>query len=350
MPGSLMIYGATGYTGRRIAEAAVARGLRPVLAGRNADTLRGPAQLLGCEARAFSLGAAADTAPQLAGVRAVLHCAGPFSATGVPMMEACLAARVHYLDITGEIDVIEAAASRHARAAEAGIAIIPAVGFDVVPSDCLAAMLAARLPSAAILQLAFGGLTRMSPGTAKTVIEALGAGGRIRQGGKIVSVPLAWKSIEVPFRSGRQTAVGLPWGDIASAWHSTGIPNIEVFAAAPAWQVTALRGLRAIQPLLNVPQVGASLGFLLCKVLPVGAPIEEGEGRASFWGRVGDAHGGEVEATLETPGGYTLTVQTALASAERVLAGGVAAGFHTPSKAFGAEFILSIPGCDVQFT
>ena len=79
----------------------------------------------------------------------------------------------HYLDITGEIPVIEAAASRHDRAVKAGVCLIPAVGFDVVPSDCLAAMLARRLPDATELILAFTGVSRLSTGTAKTMLEGL---------------------------------------------------------------------------------------------------------------------------------------------------------------------------------
>ena len=150
-----MIYGANGYTGRLIARHAVERGLRPVLAGRNREAITALAVQLGCEAASFDLHQAAQIAEHLRGFSAVLHCAGPFSRTARPMMDACLLAQADYLDITGEIDVILAAVLRDEQAQQAGVALIPAVGFDVVPSDCLAAMLAERLPGACVLQLAF---------------------------------------------------------------------------------------------------------------------------------------------------------------------------------------------------
>ena len=226
-PGEWLLYGASGYTGRRIAEEARRRGLRPILAGRDPRKIRSLAERLGCPARVFPLRSVAGITEDLEGVRAVLNCAGPFSATAEPMMDACLAAGVHYLDITGEIAVIEAAAARHQRAVAAGVSLIPAVGFDVVPSDCLAAMLAERLPGATHLQLAFRLTGSPSAGTAKSMLEALPRGGRARIAERIVRVPVAWKTREIPFRDGRRMAVTVPWGDVASAWHTTGIPNVE---------------------------------------------------------------------------------------------------------------------------
>src|SRR6185312_2517694 len=117
-----------------------------------------------------------------------------------PLMEATMEARVHYLDITGEIAVIEQGAAFGQRAAAAGVSLMPAVGFDVVPSDCLAAMLAERLPTARVLQLAFAGTGGLSAGTAKTMVESLPGGGRVRIDGEIRQVPTAWKTLEIPFR------------------------------------------------------------------------------------------------------------------------------------------------------
>ena len=157
------------------------------------------------------------------------------------MMEACLAAGTHYLDITGEIDVIEAAAAMHDRAARAAVRLIPAVGFDVVPSDCLAAMLHQQLPTASRLQLGFTASMRISPGTACTALEVFGRGGRVRRDGRIVRTPVAAKSLEIPFREGRSPAVLVPWGDVASAYYTTGIGNIETYMAMPAQQIEQLR-------------------------------------------------------------------------------------------------------------
>ncbi len=344
-----MLYGATGYTGRLIAEEAVRRGMKPVLAGRDARKVQPLAAGLDCPSRVFTLDDAGRIAERLAGLKAVLQCAGPFSATAEPMMDACLKAGVHYLDITGEIPVIEAAAARHPQAVEAGAALIPAVGFDVVPGDCLAAMLAERLPKATELLLAFAGTGAVSPGTAKTMLEGLPHGGRARIGGRITGVPLAWKSMQIPFREGTRWAATIPWGDVASAWHSTGIPNIEVYLALSPRQIRRLRRLGRLLPLLRLRPAQALLRWGIGKFVVGPSETERQRGRGSFWGRASDAEGNSVEATLRTPGGYPLTMLTALASLEKVVQGEAPAGFSTPSKAFGARFILTIPDTDLRW-
>ena len=154
-----LLYGAYGYTGELIAREAAARGLHPILAGRNEAKLKPLAEELSLDWRAFALGDESAVAKQLDGCDAVLHCAGPFSKTAAPMMKACIAAGVHYLDITGELEVIEAAAALGEQAKEAGVVLMPAAGFDVVPTDCLATMLKEKLPEATHLQLALAGLT-----------------------------------------------------------------------------------------------------------------------------------------------------------------------------------------------
>jgi short subunit dehydrogenase-like uncharacterized protein len=266
------------------------------------------------------------------------------------MMEACLSAGIHYLDITGEIACIEAAAGLHNRAVERGVCLIPAVGFDVVPSDCLAALLARQLPDATHLQLAFRGLNSVSRGTAKTVLENVPYGGRARVDGQIVRVPLAWKSQRVPFREGRRWAMTIPWGDVATAYHSTGIPNIEVYAGFPHRRIKLIQWTRWLTPLLRIPPMPGLIRGLLSRGSPGPTDQQRGCQRASLWGRVQNAAGVAREATLETPNGYTLTVLTALASVERVLKSPPRSGFHTPSSAFGADFVLIIPGVDLQMS
>ena len=148
MNGTILIYGATGYTGRLIAKAASDKGARPILAGRNLDKVKRVAEPLGLSARTFDLGDPARIDAAVKDVSVVLCAAGPFSATSRPVADACLRNRVHYLDITGEIDVFEALAARDAEAQARGVVLLPGVGFDVVPSDCLAAHLKRRLPDA----------------------------------------------------------------------------------------------------------------------------------------------------------------------------------------------------------
>ena len=352
MPGQAaqwMIYGANGYTGRLIAEEAARRGLHPVLAGRTRGKIEALAAGLGLESRVFDLGSADSIAREIAGFAAVVLCAGPFSATARQTMDACIQARAHYVDITGEIDVIEAAFERSNAAAQAGVTLMPAAGFDVVPTDCLAASLVARLPTATKLELAFQSRGSLSPGTTKTMIEGSPHGGRARINGQITPVPTGWKSMEVPFRTGKRLAVTIPWGDVSSAYHSTGVPNIEVYAAASARSIARLRRAHWIQPILRLRFVREWLKRRVEKRVKGPTPEELAKSRTSIWGRVTDDRGQKVEATMETVGGYAFTVLATLATVERILRGDAPRGFSTPSRAFGKDFALTIPGTDLRF-
>jgi len=137
--GKWMLYGANGYTGALIAEEAKRRGLTPVLAGRRADAVRPLAERLGLPHEVFPLEDHVALDRALERVDAVLLAAGPFSPTSRAVVDACIRTRRHYLDVTGEIAVFEAIFARDAEARERGAVLLPGVGFDVVPSDCLAA-------------------------------------------------------------------------------------------------------------------------------------------------------------------------------------------------------------------
>ena len=344
-----MIYGANGYTGRLIARHAVERGLKPTLAGRNTEAVSRLAEELGCPAVSFDVRDAGKMAEHIAGHTAVLHCAGPFSQTARQMMDACISAGADYLDITGEIEVIEWAVARGQQANDAGVALIPAVGFDVVPSDCLAAMLSDRLPDARVLQLAFSATGGFSPGTTKTMLEGLPFGGRARIDGEIRRVPTAWKTMEIPFRDGPQLGVTIPWGDVASAFYSTGIANIEVYTTFGRKQIKQMRRFRFLMPMLGLWPIQAMAKRWVEKNVKGPSDDERETGHSSLWGRVSDDRGKSVSATLETQSGYQLTMLTAVAALERVLAGDVQRGFLTASQAFGKEFILSFSNTDVRW-
>jgi short subunit dehydrogenase-like uncharacterized protein len=342
-----MIYGANGYTGILAAEEAVARGRRPVLAGRRADAIRPLAERLGCEHRIFDLDSIA--ARDLVGMKALLLCAGPFSRTSRPAVDACLAAGIHYLDITGEIPVFEACHQRGDEAMRAGCVILPGVGFDVVPTDCLAATLAQALPGATELALAFHGVGGSpSKGTAKTMLEGIPKGGAVRRDGVITPVPLGWKTAEIPFHDKTRLAVTIPWGDVSTAYYSTRIPNIEVYMVQPASMIRAMKLVRPFRKLLGLAPVQRLAARRIEARVKGPDAGQRASGRSELWGRVRDRAGGEVEGTLTTPEGYRLTVLTALASVDRLLAGGVAPGAHTPSSAFGADFITTIEGCTLR--
>ncbi len=332
-----MIYGANGYTGELIAREAVSRGQRPVLAGRTAETIGSLARELGCESRVFDL-----AHPDLRGIALVLHCAGPFVHTSGPMVQACLDAGAHYLDITGEIAVFESIFRRDADARKRGIALIPGVGFDVVPTDCLAAMLHAKMPDANELWLAFsasrGGVSR---GTLKTMIEGAARGSAIRRDGAITRVPHLWDVREIPFASGPRVAATIPWGDIATAYRSTGIPNIRTYSAQSPRSIRRLRRLLPFLPLLKMK--------VLRRIAQKYADFRTGpsaqtraKARVALWGRVTNGRD-EITMTMSVVEGYTFTMLSALEAVDEVLAS-PKSGALTPSLAFGRDFVTRIPG------
>jgi short subunit dehydrogenase-like uncharacterized protein len=343
-----MLYGANGYTGELCAEEAIKRGQKPILAGRRADAVRPLAEKLGLPWRAFPLDDPGRIAEQLAGVKAVLLCAGPFSHTSAPVVEACLKAGTHYLDVTGEIVVFEACHRKSKQAKERGVVIMPGVGFDVVPSDCLAAALKRALPDAVKLQLAFAGMHGVSRGTAKTMAEGIGKGGAVREGGRIKVVPLGYKTRTVPFRDKPRFAMTIPWGDVSTAFHSTGIPDIEVYMAVPPSYARTMKWIRPIAPLLDKPLPQRALKALIDRRTPGPDAEARNAGRVQLWGRAENAAGRTVDATLVTPEGYKLTAEAALECMLRVLGGKVPPGAHTPSTAFGASFVTELAGCDLK--
>ncbi|MGM1059285.1 saccharopine dehydrogenase family protein [Saccharothrix sp. Mg75] len=334
-----MVYGVSGFTGTLVAELAVARGEQPVLAGRSADRVRPVAERLGLEYRVFDL---AEAAGALGDVDVVAHCAGPFSATSAPMVDACLATGTHYLDITGEIDVFEAVAARHEEAREAGVVLLPGVGFDVVPTDCAAAMLKQALPSATHLDLAFVVQGGASAGTALTAVEGSGGGGRARVDGVIRGVPLGHRRRTAHFRDRARDVGAIPWGDVSTAHRSTGIPNVTTFTTVPSL-LGKLQPFTA--PLLRTP-VAQKLGKALAK--RIGGPDAgtRARTRSEVFGEAWDDDGNRVRVALTGPNAYDLTADSVVTAARRVST--VPAGAHTPSSAFGADYVRGLDGVVVD--
>ncbi len=346
MEKTFLIYGANGYTGELITRMAADRGLKPILAGRNEAKISELAGKYGFEYRAFSLDDTTKVDAALQEVEMVLHCAGPFSITSLPMVEACIRNRKHYTDITGEISVFETCAAFGKKAADAGVMVMPGVGFDVVPSDCLARHLKDRLPSATHLSLAFYGVGRLSHGTAATMTMNIGKGGAIRKDGKITGVKAAWKTREIDFGEVTKTGVTIPWGDVSTAFYSTGIPNIEVFTVVPPSNLKMMKATRYLGWLLAL---GPFQSYLQGKI-PAGGPsdAERAKGKTLLWGEASDGDGNRVESHMQGPEGYTITAIAALNIAEKILAGNFTAGYQTPAKAYGADLVLEIDGVSRQ--
>jgi short subunit dehydrogenase-like uncharacterized protein len=347
MNGNFMIYGATGYTGKLVAKAAKEAGLKPLLAGRNEAKLKAVAAPLGFEYVAFDLDNSAALDAALKRVDVVLHIAGPFSHTSRQMVEACLRTGRHYLDITGEIAVLAACAARDEDAKKKNIMILPGVGFDVVPSDCLAAHMKARLPDATELSIAIGGMDKMSRGTAKSSMESVGDPVKIRRDGVVQST---WPPLRrlFDFGKGPRPSIAVGWGDVFTAFYSTGIPNITCyFESLPQLeQMAKLNGF--VRGLLSTPL----MQFVLKRwadTQPEGpTDAERAAGQGVLIGEVVNAKGEKKISRLKTPEGYTLTAMTGLEIVRRVLAGDFKPGFMTPSRVYGAGFITQYQNCVLE--
>jgi short subunit dehydrogenase-like uncharacterized protein len=339
-----LLYGATGYTGSLTVRTAVQRGLKPILAGRNPEKVKALADALSLEWRAFPLEDAVALDLALREVPVVLHCAGPYSRTYKPMVDACLRTGTHYLDITGELVEHEALAGRDAEARAAGVMLLPSVGFDVVPTDCLAVHLKRRLPTATRLTLAFQSFGGASRGTMISTLDTVDRPGMIRRAGALEPVPAAWKTRMINFGQGPVSCTTLPWGDLATAYRSTGIPNIETYIALPATQRRVMKSARYLSWLLGSKPGKAAL-MRMAQALPAGpSDAERSAGYSLLWGEVTDEAGNQATCRMRTPHSYTLTAIASLMVVERVLAGDAPPGYQTPARAYGPDFVLGIEG------
>lgn len=341
----LLIYGATGYTGQLIVRQAIDQGLKPILAGRSKDKVEKLANQHGLESRIFDL-VVNEIKLHLEDIDVVIHAAGPYAYTAEPMLIACVETKTHYLDITGEIAIFEMSKKFDARAKEAGIMIMSGTGFDVVPTDCLAAKLHEQMPDATHLELAFfskGGAS--SHGTSKTAIAGIGHGGSARIDGEIKQVRAAWKTKEIDFGPQKCLATTIPWGDVSTAYTSTGIPNIEVYMSVTPKLLRSVKLTRYLGWLLRSEGV---IGFLQARVAqgPAGPTDEQrAKGISYVWGKATNADGNSKELRLQTPNGYSLTAFFAVHIAMKVSAEDFKVGYQTPSLAYGAGLVLEMPKC-----
>jgi short subunit dehydrogenase-like uncharacterized protein len=350
MDGTLLLYGSYGYAGSLIAREAVDAGYEPLLAGRRAEPLEAQATDLGLDHETFGLAHPGIVESQVEEADAVLNCAGPFSATADPLLDACLATGTDYLDIAGRVEVLEATAERDREAERADVTVLPAVGFDVVPTDCLAAALDAELTGATRLTLSIDGLGTFSPGTVKSIVESLDRPGLVREDGGIRTVPVAWRTREFDFgpEVGARTGVTVPWGVISTAYYSTGIGNIETYATVPGPAVGAMRRGRPLVPLLAVEPVERLLTAAVDRFVSGPTPEERARSRSHIWGEATTDDGDRAVARLTTPDTYDLTAATAVESARRVLAGEVDPGFQTPVTAFGTDYVTGFEGVTLE--
>lgn len=320
MTAKILIYGATGYTGRLISIQAQQTGLDFEIAGRNETGVRALASELGVTYRVFALDDALALRSALENVTAVLNCAGPFASTAEPIMRACIECGVHYLDITAEYNVYALAEKWSQKAAAADVMLLPGVGWDVVPSDCLAVHTARKVFQPQRLRIALQVAGSMSRGSATSAAKIMEVGLLVRSGGEIVTAPDALPA-NFDFGEGMVECARLSFGDLITAWKSTGIPNIEMF--------------------VHVKDDAFPVGDL--SLLPEGPSTEAREAnRARAVAEVTGRDGIVARARIDTLNGYSYTPLSAIGAAHLVLAGQVSPGLQTPAILFGHRFASSI--------
>ncbi|MES1925560.1 saccharopine dehydrogenase [Salinisphaera sp. T31B1] len=339
-----MLYGANGYTGEMIAREAVSRGMHPVLAGRSRHKIAPLAEELGLETRVFTLDETTSAAAHLENIELVLLTAGPFSKTSAQMVQACIAAGAHYLDITGEIDIFEQVAASDRAAREAGVVLCPGVGFDVVPTDCVAAALKEALPDATELDLGFDTDMKMSPGTLKTTIEGAAVGGRIRRDGVIRTVGHGYATRRIDYGRGEKLAASFPWGDVATAYHSTGIGDITVYVPTSRAELIGMRIINPLRPILRQRWLQSLLGRAISRFVKGPDELARSKTPVYIWGEARNPSGERRVARVKTTNSYSLTIPAALAVTRFLLDNSPAPGFTTPSRLMGHDLIARVEG------
>lgn len=317
---TLMIYGATGYTGRMAALQAQKLGLAPVLAGRKEQALAALASELGLEHRVFALEDEALVRHALEGVDVLLNCAGPFSHTASPLIAACLQVRTHYLDIAAELDSYLLSEQNNQDAIGAGVMLLPGCGGSVAMLGSLAARAVEVVSAPVALRIALHVSGAMSRGSATSASQNMTAQCLMRKDDKLTSRdPSDLRSFNFGSYEASCFPVTLP--DLITIAQQTGIGDIETY--------------------VHVSGTAFPDGDL--SELPAGPDAKAREAnRYQAAVEVVAKDGTTTRAFLDTVNGYTFTPLAAVEAARRVLAGQVRTGFQTPVGLFGSGFAETI--------
>jgi short subunit dehydrogenase-like uncharacterized protein len=186
-----VLFGATGYTGRLVAEAMAERGMKPVLAARSRDKLEALAEELGggLETAVADVSDPPSVAALVESGDVLVTTVGPFSRWGGPAAAAATTAGAHYLDSTGEPGFIREVFERYGPAAErSGGAMLTAFGYDWVPGN-LAGALALRQAGDDAVRIDVGyfirGRGKPSGGTQASMAASMSAPGFAFRDGRV---------------------------------------------------------------------------------------------------------------------------------------------------------------------
>ena len=347
MSKKLMLYGANGYTSRLIIKELIGQGIKPILAGRNHKKIDRLADKHGFDSSIFNLDDSNKIDKSLGNIDVLINAAGPYSLTAKPLIESCIRTKTHYIDITGEIDVFVYAQGKQEAANDAGIVICPGVGFDVIPTDCISYLLKDKLPDANELNICFFSENgKPSIGTAKTSIEGLSKGGRIRKDGKIEKVPLAHSVREIDYGQGPKMAMSIPWGDVATAFYSTGIPNITVYIPRSQNGINKIKKLRKWLFILTFRFIQNYLKNKMQKKIINGGDSDEQRSKSKMWvwAEVKNKEGKTESGYFQVANGYDVTGYGAMIVAKGIMENKFVGGYYTPSLLLGPDILESLPG------
>jgi short subunit dehydrogenase-like uncharacterized protein len=318
--GKLLIYGATGYTGTMICYEAARRGIRFEIAGRSEDKLAELSAELNVPYHVFEVKNTSGWANALKDKTALLNIAGPFSETAEWAMDACIKAKVHYFDITAEVDIYRIAESKDEAAKAAGIMLLSGAGLFAT-YDPLVLHTANRVKKPIALRSAFKYSGGFTPGSIASSANIVNAGILVRQNGVIKklneSAPAAFD-----FGQGPEDCFPTPLGGVVLCYKSTGIPEIEEYFQMA---LPAASGETA--------SVGKESGS--------SSEIKD-EQRSKIVAEVTGADGAVARSMVEMPAGYMPTVTSSVEIVFRALNGIFKEGFQSPASVYGEELLDSL--------
>lgn len=348
--GPITVYGATGYTGKLIAAELAKTDVEFALAGRSQEKLEAVAEELRVDVplHAIANSDAKGLRDLFGDSSAVIACAGPFYLHGEPVLAAAAAVGTHYLDTTGEQPFIQLALDQYGPIAEKnGSAVVPAMGFDYVPGDMIAALTALGMGDLDTLRLAY--VAKMQP-TRGTMLSALdmmkGADLEWRSDGlRPADQSISRGRFDFGGQLGEQAMTRYPAGEHVTVPRHVETKRVETMLSAGS---VVPGPLARIAPLIMRPASLAmrtpikALASRLVNRLPEGA---EADARAdSAWTIDCQAVAGDRvrRGTVSGKDVYGLTAALLVKGATLAVSGGLRdIGGLAPAQAFEAESFLS---------
>jgi saccharopine dehydrogenase (NAD+, L-lysine-forming) len=340
----ILVYGGTGYTGRLIADHLREKRASPVIAGRTAHRVQALAAELGVAGRVVTLHNTDALDGALSDISVVINAASPFAQTARPIIESCLRTNTHYLDITGELPVFREAFGYDKPARKRGIMIMPGAALGIVASDCLAMHVAGLMPDAKYLRIGLLRPQLLSRGTFRSALGLVNSHVDIRRNGRLIAVPVGQLQRAFDYGDGERESIAVSWADVFTAYHSTGIRNIEAYLEAGFVYRSLYQLGASVADVMRFAPVQRWLD-LATSAWPEGPSASQRRtGKCVIIAEAEDSWRRRRSVRLETPDGYSFTAEAASTIAQRAARGDFLPGFQTPAAVYGADFVLELTG------